>query len=162
MTVVPQVGSYVAPISVNEVQEAVFMRSALETAAFKTALLLDEVDTTEIQRLVDINTVVARQGDTDTYLDTDEELHQHVFELAGLGRIWDVVRRAKEQLDRLRRLSLLQTIGNPVLVEEHQLIVGCLRSRDEKRGIEVIELHATRIFLTIEGHRSLYPECFRG
>jgi DNA-binding GntR family transcriptional regulator len=161
VTVLPQVGSYVAPISVSEVQEAVFIRSALETAAFKRALLVGEVDTTEIQRLVDINTLAARQGDIDTYLDTDEKLHQNVFELAGLGRIWDVVRRAKVQLDRLRRLSLARTISNPVLVEEHQLIVDCLRTLDEKRGIEVIERHATRILHTIDEHRALYPEYFR-
>ena len=160
VTVVPQVGSYVAPISLQEVEEAAFIRSALETSAFKRAIHEDHLDTTEIQRLVDINTAAAKQGDIDTFFDTDEKLHQNVFELAGVGRIWNVVRRTKVQLDRLRRLSLPRVVGNPALVEEHQLIVDCLNSRNEKLGVEVIERHATRIFHTIEDHRSLYPDYF--
>lgn len=160
VTVVPQVGSYVAPISLQEVEEAAFIRSALETSAFKQAIQKDHLDTTEIQRLVDINTAAAKQGDIDTFFDTDEKLHQNVFELAGVGRIWNVVRRAKIQLDRLRRLSLPRVVGNPALVEEHQLIVDCLNSRNETLGVEVIQRHATRIFHTIEDHRSLYPDYF--
>ncbi len=160
VTVKPQVGSYVAPISLQEVEEAAFIRSALETSAFKRAIRDGAPDTTEIQRLVDINKVAAESGDVETFFETDEKLHQNVFELAGLGKIWDVVRRTKIHLDRLRRLSLPRVMSNPVLVEEHQLIVDCLRTRDEKLGVEVIERHATRIFHTIEDHRSLFPDYF--
>jgi len=161
VNVVPQVGSYVAPISLREVEEAAFIRSALETSAFKRAIQKDQLDTTEIQRLVDINAVAAKQGDIDTFFETDEQLHHKVFELAGMGRIWDVVRRTKVQLDRLRRLSLPRVASNPALLEEHQLIVDCLNTRNEKLGVDVIERHATRIFHTIEDHRSLYPDYFR-
>lgn len=160
VTVKPQVGSYIAPISLQEVEEAAFIRSALETSAFKRAIRDTTPDTTEIQRLVDINKVAAENGDVDGFFDTDEMLHQNVFELAGMGRIWDVVRRTKVHLDRLRRLSLPRVMKDPILVEEHQMIVDCLRTRDEKQGVEVIERHATRIFHTIEDHRSLYPDYF--
>lgn len=160
VTVKPQVGSYIAPISLQEVEEAAFIRSALETSAFKRAIRDGAPDTTEIQRLVDMNKTAAESGDIETFFDTDEKLHQNVFELAGLGRIWNVVRRTKIQLDRLRRLSLPRVMSNPVLVEEHQLIVDCLRTRNEQLGVEVIERHATRIFHTIEDHRSLYPDYF--
>jgi GntR family transcriptional regulator, rspAB operon transcriptional repressor len=160
VVVKPQVGSYIAPISLQEVEEAAFIRSALETSAFKRAIRDGVPDTTEIQRHVDMNRGAAEAGDVETFFETDEKLHQNVFELAGLGKIWDVVRRTKIQLDRLRRLSLPRVISNPVLVEEHQLIVDCLRTQNEKLGVEVIERHATRIFHTIEDHRSLYPDYF--
>lgn len=160
VTVKPQVGSYVSPISIQEVEEAAFIRSALETSAFKRAIRDSQPDTTEIQRLVDINKVAAENDDVDGFFDTDEMLHQKVFELAGMGRIWDMVRRAKVQLDRLRRLALPRVMRDPILVAEHQLIVDCLRNRDEERGVEVIEHHSTRIFHTIENHRSLYPDYF--
>lgn len=158
----PQVGSYIAPISLQEVEEAAFIRSALETSAFKRAIRDGVPDTTHIQRYVDMNRHAAEAADVETFFETDEKLHQNVFELAGLGKIWGVVRRIKIQLDRLRRLSLPRVISNPVLVEEHQLIVDYLRTRNEKLGVEVIERHATRIFYTIEDHRSLYPEYFSG
>lgn len=160
VTVKRRVGSYVSPIFLKEVEEASFIRSALETSAFKLAIRDSQPDTTEIQRLVDMNKAAIERDDFDGFFQTDEMLHQNVFELAGMGRIWDMVRRAKVQLDRLRRLSLPRVIKNPLLVTEHQLIVDCLRNRDEKGGVEVIEHHSTRIFHTIEDHRSLYPDYF--
>lgn len=161
VTVIPQVGSYIAPISLKEVQDAVFIRSALETSAFKKAVCDHAPDTTEIQGLVDLNRAAAESRDLDAFFETDEKLHQKIFELAGESRIWDVVRRAKVQLDRLRRLALPRVIDNPDITEEHQLIVDCLSRRDEARGVDLIEQHATRIFRTIESHRSLFPEYFR-
>jgi hypothetical protein len=35
-----------------------------------------------------------------------------------------------------------------------------LRTRDEKRGVEVVEHHANRILFTIEEHRELFPDYF--
>ncbi len=158
--VVPQVGSYVAPISLREVREAVFIRSALESSAFKRAIHDGVPDTTAIQHYVTLNKAAAERGDLQAFLDTDEKLHESVFELGGVGRIWNVVRRTKIQLDRLRRLSLPRVMTDPELVAEHQKIVDCLRTRDEKRGVEVVEHHANRILFTIEEHRELFPDYF--
>jgi DNA-binding GntR family transcriptional regulator len=158
--VVPQVGSYVAPISIQEVEEAAFIRSALETSAFQRAISASAPDTSQIQAYVDANRIAAQAQDLEAFFESDEKLHQSVFELAGLSRIWEVVRRTKVQVDRLRRLTLPRVIDNPALVEEHQNIVDALRTRNEKLGVTVIQRHATRIFHTIEEHRSMYPDFF--
>lgn len=160
VTVVPQVGSYVAPISVREVSEAVFIRGALETSAFKRAIQGGVPDTTNIQHYVTLNKAAAEAGDVHAFFDTDEKLHESVFELGGVGRIWDVVRRTKIQLDRLRRLSLPRVMTHASLIEDHQMIVDCLKNRDEANGVAVIERHAQKILFTIEEHRELFPDYF--
>jgi GntR family transcriptional regulator, rspAB operon transcriptional repressor len=160
ITVVPQVGSSIAPISMREVDEAVFIRSALETRAFQRAIETGAPDTTEIQRLVDANRAAALAGDQAGFFETDELLHQNVFMLAGLPRLWDILRGIKLQLDRLRMLNLPLAITNPDLVDEHQQIVDALRERDEAAGVAVIHQHATRIFLTVGGLREEYPTYF--
>ena len=158
--VIPQVGSYIAPISIREVEEAAFIRSALEASAFERAISDGAPDTTVIQGFVDMNLKAANEADVQKFFDTDEKLHQNVFELAGMARIWEVVRGTKVQLDRLRRLSLPQVVSNPVLTEEHQLIATALKTRDRQLGVETIRRHATRIFHTIEQHRAMYPDYF--
>lgn len=161
VTVVPQVGTYIAAISLKEVEEAVFVRSSLETSAFRRAIQLTTPDTTEIQRLVDINTAAAHRSDVASFFETDESLHQNIFELAKVGRIWGDVRRTKIQLDRLRMLSLPQAIHDSALVEDHQLIVDALKTRDEKLGVETITRHSTRILETIEYHQAILPHFFK-
>lgn len=160
ITVIPQVGSHIAPISMREVEEAVFIRTALETSAFQRAIGQVAPDTTEMQRLVDANRVAAEAGDLEGFFDTDEQLHQNVFVLAGMPRLWDLVRGTKMQLDRLRRLNLASAIINPELVTEHQQIVDALRDRDEAAGLAVIQHHANRIFTTVEEHRAQHPTYF--
>ncbi len=158
--VIPQVGSFIAPISLAEVDDSVFIRSALETKAFKRAIEAGVPDTTEMQKFVDANRAAAAAQDSEAFFATDEQVHQSVFVLAGVPRLWDVVRSTKLQLDRLRRLSLPVSIRNPELVDEHQRIVDALRTRDEAAGVSVIENHATRIFAMVDGLKAENPSYF--
>lgn len=145
ITVVPQVGSQVAPISLHEVEEAVFIRRALETSAFQQAISSDTPDVTRIQSLVDENAAAAAERDLEAFFETDEMLHQNVFALAGVPRLWDVVRGTKMQLDRLRRLNLAAAIENDEVIAEHQQLVDALATRDSVAGTRVIDKHSTRI-----------------
>lgn len=158
--VLPQVGSYVAPISVREVQDAAFIRGSLEVSAFKRAISEGVPDTREIQRLVSLNAEAAASRNFEVFFDTDEKLHENVFELAGLGRIWELVRRTKIQLDRVRHLAFPMSVLDRGVTDEHQQLVDCLRNRDEKEGVAVIERHARRVLLTIDEHRATYPDYF--
>ena len=160
VTVIPQVGSRVAPISLHEVEEAVFIRSALETSAFRRAIRNEGRDMDEIQRLAVENQAAAEQHDLESYFDTDERLHENVFALAGLPRLWQVVRGTQLQLDRLRRLHLEAAIVNLEIVTEHQKIVDALRSGDEEGGVRVVAQHATRILTDTERLRDDHPTFF--
>jgi DNA-binding GntR family transcriptional regulator len=160
VTVVPQVGSRVAPISMREVQDAVFIRNALETSAFQQAIAHDDLDVSELQDLVNRNRVAAEDGDVEEFFQTDEQLHQLVFSLAGVPRLWQVVRGTKLQLDRLRRLGLDSAVANPEIVSEHQQIVDALARRNEAEGLRVIHQHSNRILSDTENLRGEFPDYF--
>jgi DNA-binding GntR family transcriptional regulator len=160
VTIVPQVGSRIAPISMAAVNDAVFIRSALEKSAFQQAIGFDDLDTTELQDLADRNRSASERGDMEEYFQTDEELHQLVFALAGVPQIWEVVRGGKVHLDRLRRLNLSGAIANPEIAAEHQLIVDAIAGRDEAAGLRVIHRHSTRIIDDTGKLRQEYPEYF--
>lgn len=160
VSVVPQVGSHIAPISISEVREAVFIRRALETSAFKYAIADGVPDTTEIQKHVDDNAAAAKAGDLEAFFDTDELLHQAVFTLAGVPRLWEVVRGTKMQLDRLRRLNLQAALTNGELIVEHQELVDALAARDLDRGTAMIDKHSTRVLTDTTRLRAANPTFF--
>jgi len=160
VTVVPQVGSQIAPISLREVEEAVFIRRALETSAFQQAILDGVPDVTEVQSLVDANVEAARVGDAVEFFETDERLHQAVFKLAGAPRIWEVIRGTKIQLDRLRWLNLSAALVNPELLVEHQQLVDALVARDAVLGAAVIDKHSTRVLTDTTRLRADNPTFF--
>ncbi|QIG39429.1 GntR family transcriptional regulator [Microbacterium sp. 4R-513] len=160
ITIVPQVGSKVAPISMRDVSDAVFVRSSLETGAFRQTIAAQDLDVTQLQAMVDRNREALERGDAEEFFDTDEQLHQLVFALAGVPHLWELVRGMKVHLDRLRRMSLSAAIHNAELPLEHQRIVDAIVDRDEAAGTAVIHLHSHRVLADTTSLQAEYPDYF--
>jgi len=162
ITIVPQVGSKVAPISMRDVSDAVFIRSSLETGAFRQAISAEELDVGELQKVVDLNRDAFDRGDMETFIQTDEQIHQHVFGLAGIPHLWEFVRGMKMHLDRLRRLNLGRSMQDPEIVVEHQAIADAIARRDEALGMAMIHQHSHRILADTVRLRLEFPDYFEG
>jgi DNA-binding GntR family transcriptional regulator len=141
--VTPQVGTTVSLIDLGEVQEATFVRTALETAAFRLAVQ----NKAPVDRLRDVlqqHEQAQHDGDAEAFHNSDDALHQVIFDLAGFPSAWSVVRASRLQLDRVRRMVLPESIKSRDVVDEHIRIVDLLESRDTARGVRLVTAHAHR------------------
>lgn len=161
VTVTPQVGTRVAPILMREVENACFIRSSLESGAFRQAIGGPVPPTHDLRVLLDANRAHFEAGDADGFFETDEQLHQAVFRLAGVPQVWDVVRGVKVHLDRLRHLHMPKALSSPDIVDEHARIVEALENRDSRMGEEVIYRHAHRIIGDSASIQVLFPDYFQ-
>lgn len=157
--VIAQVGTSVAQIDLAEVDDACFIRAALEGAAFAAAC--------ESGAAVDrLRAILARQagalanGDADGFFDSDEELHREVFRLAGRESAWDVVRGTKLQLDRMRRLVLGDASLLGLVYAEHERLVDLLEARDIPEGISLLQHHARVVLERAPELRRAHPAYF--
>ena len=164
VTVVPQVGTRVAPILLSEVENACFIRGSLEAGAFARAIARPELDPdaglTALRGILAANRAAFDAGDAAEFFATDEQLHHAVFALAGVPQVWELVRGVKVQLDRLRRLHLRHVMANREIVDEHAEIVDAIENRDAQRGQQVIARHAARIIRDAGELQAEYPEYF--
>jgi len=160
VSVVPQVGSQVAPVSLRDVEEAVFIRGALETAALERAIAQPNLDLSELERILAENRDAFDRADGEAFFETDEHLHEQVFVLAGLPRLWEVVRGTKFQLDRLRRLYLQVSFSDSEVMCDHEEIVEAIRQRDPVKGVQVVRKHAFRILDVSQELRESSPSFF--
>jgi len=164
VTVVPQVGTRVAPILLSEVENACFIRGSLEAGAFARAIARPELDPdaglAALHGILAANRAAFDAGDAAEFFATDEQLHHAVFALAGVPQVWELVRGVKVQLDRLRRLHLRHVMANREIVDEHAQIVDAIENRDALRGQQVIARHAARIIQDAGELRAEYPEYF--
>jgi len=164
VTVVPQVGTRVAPILLSEVENACFIRGSLEAGAFARAIARPELDPdaglAALHGILAANRAAFDAGDAAEFFATDEQLHHAVFALAGVPQVWELVRGVKVQLDRLRRLHLRHVMANREIVDEHAQIVDAIENRDALRGQQVIARHAARIIHDAGELRAEYPEYF--
>ncbi len=107
VVVVPQLGTFVAPIDLAEVVEAVFIRETLEAAAAIDCIprmgprLADRV-----QSVLRRQREAVERADQPVFLETDAEFHRVLFEAGGHRRAWSVVELARRHLDKVRILQL--------------------------------------------------------
>ena len=160
VTVVPQVGTQVAPIRLAEVEDARFMREHLEIAAFSAAVRLPEIDTGPARRRLREQRRAAKAGDLDGFFAADEAMHEEIFVLCGYGGVWQAIQRVKIQMDRVRRLSLPERSTLVELMREHEAILGALEGRDLVAGKRHIRRHARRVLEKAPALQATHPHYF--
>ncbi len=158
--VVAQVGTTVSRIDLAQVGEACFVRSALETAAFRRACAAEHRDVGRLRAVLAVQEEALAAQDGDAFFDSDEALHREVFRLAGYPDVWDLVRGSKSQLDRLRRLHLPDVLASREILEEHIRIVDLLEAGQLLPGIDLVESHAYKILGVVPRVRAEHPEYF--
>src|SRR5215218_5031680 len=104
--IVPQLGTFVTPISTRAVADAQFIREALECAAIRAAApRVTHVDIAALERTLAAQERARDVEDFDAFYVLDDEFHQAICDLSGRS-VWLITQRAKGHLNRIRRLSL--------------------------------------------------------
>jgi len=157
----PQSGTFVAPISLEAVREAQFIREALEVAAVRAAI--DRVGDRELAEL-GANLAGQREADathdTDRFYALDEALHRRLMELSGFPGAWRVAEQSRAQLNRVRILSLPgpDVIGR--LVAQHVEIVERLRAGDAAGAEAVMRDHLRLVYRDLPEIERRHPDYF--
>jgi DNA-binding GntR family transcriptional regulator len=159
--VYPQIGSFVAPIDVDRVAEAQFIREALECAALAEigqdapAAAFDEV----LENL-EAQDVAERAGDSERFFELDEEFHKLLLGLSSHDGIWSTVIAAKAHLDRARRLSLVDARPLSTLISQHRAVADAVSSGQVDSAVEALRQHLRMVFEDIEQIRAKHPDLF--
>ncbi len=160
VSVVPQVGTRVEPIRLDDVEQARFVREHLELGAFAAACKRPTRDVGTLRALLAEQERAHAHGDVDAFFAADEALHREIFNLGGYPGAWRMMQPTKLQLDRLRRLSLPDPATVRALIDEHAAIVTALETGDARTGSTHLRRHARRVLAYAPRLRVLHPDLF--
>jgi DNA-binding GntR family transcriptional regulator len=147
--VYPQFGTFVAPIRLEAVAEAQFIREHLECALIREAARhIGPQDLELLRGNIDQQERAARDGDHRRFYALDEELHAGFAQAAGRPGVWRLIQHSKIHLDRVRHLSLPITQQLPRLIEQHRAIVGAVADRSADRAENALRVHLREVFET--------------
>jgi DNA-binding GntR family transcriptional regulator len=144
--VLPQRGSQVVKISRSAVEDAHFIREAVECAVVREASLRATRDSVAV-----LNDSVARQRraaktkDAVGFFVLDEEFHRLLAELAGRPSAWRVVEDVKAQMDRVRFIDMTDVMPVKVLVDQHVAIVGAIKAGNPRAADAAMRIHLSEI-----------------
>jgi DNA-binding GntR family transcriptional regulator len=160
VSVVPQVGSRVERIRLSDVEQARFVREALEVAAYEVACMREQRTVSVLRALIDDQKRAHAVHDVDRFFEFDEALHQEIFVQSGYAGVWNAVQPMKLQIDRIRRISLPDPDTVRDLIAEHTAIVDNLEAGNVEAGTKHVRLHARRVRDYAPKLREAHPDLF--
>ena len=159
--IVPQLGTFVTLISQAAIDEAYFVREALECAAVREAAIHAHK-----QDVAALRAILARQDDVRASEDyarwfvLNDEFHRALSDLSGHPVAWTLIRRVSGHLDRIRRLSLPQPRYLDQAHGEHRLILKAITRGDPDAAEDAMRHHLRMLLTGLPLLRTTYPNYF--
>ncbi len=153
LKILPQIGSFVAPISFEAVAQAQFIREHLECAV--VADLVKRMDADILRQLRDNlarQAEAAHHGDWSAFYRLDEALHALLSTAAGHSGVWRVILQSKLHLDRVRHLSDRLPAYMELLVLQHTGIVDAIVEGNVAEAQNRLRAHLREVYNTMRRH----------
>lgn len=149
--ILPQRGSFVAPIRLRDVEEAQFIRESLEVAIVqRLARHASPRFLAEVRAGLVKQQAAVEADDRDLFLELDEAFHRSFCEEAGLSKSWRVIQSVKLQMDRVRYLSLPDPGHLRTLLAQHSAIVEAIGQGDAALAAQSMRAHLQEVLRTAQ------------
>jgi DNA-binding GntR family transcriptional regulator len=160
LQVAPQRGTRVSLLSRGKIEDAIFVREAIECRA---AELAAEAPLRERKRL---NQLLERQIDASSrkdflgHLSADEDLHREILILAGHPHAWSPLLLARTGMNRIRHIAIPELGGNRIAIDQHRELVRAIVAGDGAKAQQKMLLHIRLPLLFVDAICERYPEYF--
>lgn len=159
--VLPQRGTMVVKISVEAVEDARFIREAIECAvACEAARRTDRRALADVRACLDDAAVALEAGDQETFFALDEEFHHRLAAAAGRPNSWRVVVEQKAQMDRVRYLDMRDSIPMKTVMAQHLAILDAVERGDVHAAGAAMRVHLTEILVSLPKLAARWPDLF--
>jgi DNA-binding GntR family transcriptional regulator len=161
VAIVPQLGTFVTLIGPSAVDDAAFVREALECSAVRLATeRITSAGLEELQANIAAQELAAEESDAEAFDLLDEALHRIICQQSGHEIAWTLSRRANGHLDRIRRLSLPDGGYMSEMLTEHRALVAAIADGDPDGAELELRRHLRMVLSSVEQIRSDHPEYF--
>lgn len=151
LVVVPQVGTFVAPIDLAAVYDSQFVRETLECRTVALAAQkIDEAGKDRLAAFIRQQEQALAEGDRAGFFRADEGFHAELARLSGHPSVWHLIESVKAQLDRVRCLSLATGGWSEMILGEHRRIADAVSAGDEATAERTMRAHLRTVFDAIE------------
>lgn len=157
----PQRGTFVKLISIREVQNARFIREAIEIAVVRKAAF--EVTASRLdalRRILGEQRDAGERSDNAGFLRLDEAFHQAIAQSADCDYAWRVLEGLKAQMDRVRYLSMPDATPIETLIGQHAAIIDALGRHSPDDAEAAMRAHLSEILISLPRLAQAHPELF--
>lgn len=157
----PQRATLVAPISLDMIEDAHFVRQAFELEVARLATdLATPADIRGLEAELKTQRQAGRDRDAGRFFDLDERFHRRLAGVAGRPNAWRAIEDAKAQLDRVRYLTLLEERPLRQRIADHEAIVAAIAAKTPAAAVAAMRHHLSGMKSLLPTLAGKYPELF--
>jgi DNA-binding GntR family transcriptional regulator len=156
--ILPQRGTRVSRIHMEDVCQAMFIRRSLEVEMVRT--LAPDIGTASLSALslnLDYQQVAWERADRHEFHRLDLAFHEILFDQLGFPRVRQTVETARSSLERARRLLSSPRRHASTLVE-HRAIYGCLAQHDAAGAAAAMTQHLGNVLAELSLLAAEHPD----
>ena len=157
----PQHGSFVTRISLNDVRERLFIRSALEgEIAAEAARRMTRADKDALAANLKREAAAVAAEDPATFYALDVAFHRILTARLGMARADDVLESLRVHLERTRRLTMSSSGQLRASLNEHSAIAAAIVANDPAAAREAMKHHLSTTGARLETLAKQQPDLF--
>jgi len=144
--ILPQSGTFVAPIPLGLIPEAVVIRQALEQVTVEAAAVhASPQDIIYLDALINQQRFYAREKLLDEFHQSDEKFHEKIAKIARYPGIWQHLRGCKIQIDRIRHMGLPILKPYEKIISQHVHIRDALAAHQPQAARAAMQTHLNAV-----------------
>ncbi len=159
--ILPQRGTLVVKISCAAVENARFVREAIECTVVREAALRRDAEVLDrIARNLEETERIIALGEAERFFALDENFHALLAAAAGRPAAWRVIEEQKAQMDRVRYLDVSAMVPVQILIGQHRAIYAAVRDGDGAAAEAEMHRHLTEILKVLPRLARDWPDLF--
>jgi len=142
----PQRGTFVARMSLERIEEALFVRQAVESAILLRLVARDDCRAiaSSLTAIAGAQAAAIARGDVAGALDADTRFHHALVAASGLEGVWRVVAEARDLHHRLRAIAVPELGSAAQAIRDHRAIARALAERNADKAVKAMSAHLAR------------------
>lgn len=130
LDILPQKGTRVSLLDVENVEESFFLRETVEKEVFYLAVKEFPSDKLfELQSNITLQELCVEEENYLKFFELDEALHRCIFEGCKKGRIWSLIQQISTHYNRVRMLNVAAKHDWPELLSQHKKLVQAIKEK---------------------------------
>ncbi|TLQ50309.1 GntR family transcriptional regulator [Lacticaseibacillus casei] len=162
--VIPQSGTYVSKINLEEMYQGRFARVNLERTIVADAVnIMTPEQVAKLEQQVALQGVYENSRDYEHFFDLDHDFHEIFYMADHKQYVWTWVQQMNLQFNRYRYLRLEASgLQWHNIVTEHQAIVDAVKAKDAELASNLVADHLLAIDDDVKTVLNAYPDYFEG
>jgi len=162
LDIIPQKGTYVSLIDMDQVDQAKFLRHCVESEVIKLAcIFFPEEGLFKLQSFLVLQELCIQEKNYIKLFELDEAMHGSIFTGCNKASIWSVLQQMNVHYNRVRMLNLAYGYDWQRIVDQHRQIVQAIQQGDVFLGEKITNIHLNKVLIDMNDLQKNFAHYFK-